>query len=190
MRARRAIKRPRSFDAEVQNSESENFEDSADEWKDDDKTTKRNSNAGTAKKGRRSAATKKAKNRKVESESSSDNDEENEDEDGNTSEGSDADENAGKKGRTTVKTKPDKDGYMELLLFKNDLTKDFIKDEKLCMWRRDSSLLQKYIFVVDESKNKTLIFKGSSVYSIWEKKGRPIFSISEYNSLAIKKTTR
>lgn len=65
---------------------------------------------------------------------------------------------------------------MELYLFKNDLTSDYRKDEKLCMWRRDgASLLQKYMVVTDESKNKDIIFKASSVYSCWEEKRKNDF---------------
>lgn len=67
---------------------------------------------------------------------------------------------------------------MELYLFKNDLTKEFREDEKLCMWRRDgASLLQKYMVVSDESKSKQqdIIFKASSVYSCWEEKRKNDF---------------
>lgn len=85
---------------------------------------------------------------------------------------------SGKK-RTAVnvgKNQPDKDGNMELYLFKNDLTKEFRTDEKLCMWRRDgASLLQKYMVVSDESQSKDIIFKASSVYSCWEEKRKNDF---------------
>lgn len=74
------------------------------------------------------------------------------------------------------KNQPDKDGNMELYLFKNDLTKDFRSDEKLCMWRRDgASLLQKYMVVTDESTSNDIIFKASSVYSCWEEKRKNDF---------------
>lgn len=74
------------------------------------------------------------------------------------------------------KNQPDKDGNMELYLFKNDLTKDFRTDEKLCMWRRDgASLLQKYMVITDESQNSDIIFKASSVYSCWEEKRKNDF---------------
>lgn len=74
------------------------------------------------------------------------------------------------------KNQPDKDGIMELYLFKNDLTKDFRTDEKLCMWRRDgASLLQKYMVNSDESQNNDIIFKASSVYSCWEEKRKNDF---------------
>lgn len=65
---------------------------------------------------------------------------------------------------------------MELYLFKNDLTKDFRKDDKLCMWRRDgASLLQKYMVVSEESQGKDIHFKASSVYSCWEEKRKNDF---------------
>lgn len=65
---------------------------------------------------------------------------------------------------------------MELYLFKNDLTKDFRTDEKLCMWRRDGqSLLQKYLVVTGESQGTEIIFKASSVYSCWEEKRKNDF---------------
>lgn len=65
---------------------------------------------------------------------------------------------------------------MELYLFKNDLTKEFRTDEKLCMWRRDgASLLQKYMVVVHESATTDIIFKASSVYSCWEEKRKNDF---------------
>lgn len=65
---------------------------------------------------------------------------------------------------------------MELYLFKNDLTKEFRTDEKLCMWRRDgASLLQKYMVVSDESQSGDIIFKASSVYSCWEEKRKNDF---------------
>lgn len=65
---------------------------------------------------------------------------------------------------------------MELYLFKNDLTKEFRTDDKLCMWRRDgASLLQKYMVVTDESQSSDIIFKASSVYSCWEEKRKNDF---------------
>lgn len=65
---------------------------------------------------------------------------------------------------------------MDLNLFKNDLAKNFRSDEKLCMWRRDgASLLQKYMVVADESTNKDIVFKTSSVYSCWEEKRKNDF---------------
>lgn len=74
------------------------------------------------------------------------------------------------------KNQPDKDGNMELYLFKNDLTSEFRFDEKLCMWRRDgASLLQKYMIVTQESASADIIFKASSVYSCWEEKRKNDF---------------
>lgn len=65
---------------------------------------------------------------------------------------------------------------MQLYLFKNDLTKEFRSDEKLCMWRRDgASLLQKYMVITDESQDSDIIFKASSVYSCWEEKRKNDF---------------
>lgn len=65
---------------------------------------------------------------------------------------------------------------MELYLFKNDLTKDYRTDAKLCMWRRDgASLLQKYIVVKPDPDEKELIFNASSVYSCWEEKRKNDF---------------
>lgn len=58
---------------------------------------------------------------------------------------------------------------MELYLFKNDLTKEYRTDDKLCLWRRDgASLLQKYLVDLGEETlaNGSMIFKGSSVYSV------------------------
>lgn len=74
------------------------------------------------------------------------------------------------------KNQPDKDGNMELYLFKNDLTKEYRSDEKLCMWRRDgASLLQKYLVVREDSDGANLVFKALSVYSCWEEKRKNDF---------------
>lgn len=66
----------------------------------------------------------------------------------------------------------------QLYLFKNDLTKDFRNDPKLCMWRRDgASLLQKYLVVVraEGDETKEVFFNASSVYSCWEEKRKNDF---------------
>lgn len=74
------------------------------------------------------------------------------------------------------KNQPDKDGIMELYLFKNDLNKDFRADPKLCLWRRDgASLLQKYLVVNIEKDARDLFFNASSVYSCWEEKRKSDF---------------
>lgn len=74
------------------------------------------------------------------------------------------------------KNQPDKDGFMELYLFKNDLTKAFREDPKLCLWRRDgASLLQKYLVVKNESETRDVYFNASSVYSCWEEKRKHDF---------------
>lgn len=95
----------------------------------------------------------------------------------------------GQKKATPGKNQPDKDGYMDLYLFKNDLTKDYRNDEKLCMWRRDgASLLQKFLVVKDSSAN--LIFKGSSVYSCWEEKRKNDFFQIKVQLLGEKKESK
>jgi len=84
-----------------------------------------------------------------------------------------------KRGRASTnvgKNQPDKDGNMELYLFKNDLTKEFRNDPKLCMWRRDgASLLQKYLVVKNEDESPEIYFNASSVYSCWEEKRKNDF---------------
>lgn len=74
------------------------------------------------------------------------------------------------------KNQPDKDGVMELYLFKNDLTKEFRSDVKLCLWRRDgASLLQKYLVVKNGDEAGDMYFNASSVYSCWEEKRKNDF---------------
>lgn len=178
MRPRReaAKKRALSDGAKDDATESEPFEDSGDEYKEESAAKKRKSSAGPAKRGRPSLAkngnSKKTKKPQQPASSDEDDDDKTSSE---TDEDADASPNTEKTERSSVKTKPDKDGFMELLMFKNDLSPDFRTDEKLCMWRREASLLQKYIFVIDESKNKTLLFKASSVYSCWEEKRKTDF---------------
>lgn len=73
-----------------------------------------------------------------------------------------------KKTKSSLNAKgfPDKDGKFDLYIFKNDLSKDFKNDPKLCMWRRDgSSLLQKYLKAQDDDNDKDILFKASSVVS-------------------------
>lgn len=73
-----------------------------------------------------------------------------------------------KKTKSSLNAKgfPDKDGKFDLYIFKNDLSKDFKNDPKLCMWRRDgSSLLQKYLKAQDDENDKDILFKASSVVS-------------------------
>lgn len=86
--------------------------------------------------------------------------------------------NAPKKTKSSLNAKgfPDKDGKFDLYIFKNDLSKDFKNDPKLCMWRRDgSSLLQKYLKAQDDDNDKDMLFKASSVYSCWEEKRKHDF---------------
>ncbi|KAG4078358.1 hypothetical protein HA402_013068 [Bradysia odoriphaga] len=83
-----------------------------------------------------------------------------------------------KKTKSSLNAKgfPDKDGKFDLYIFKNDLSKDFKNDPKLCMWRRDgSSLLQKYLKAQDDDNDKDILFKASSVYSCWEEKRKHDF---------------
>lgn len=136
----------------------------------------------------KSRASKKSKKEESESEEDPDEDEEDEDEE-EDEDYEDDDEDGGsarksdskspKKSRSVSnlgKNQPDKDGNMELYLFKNDLTKDYRSDPKLCMWRRDgASLLQKYIVVKPDPDDKELIFNASSVYSCWEEKRKNDF---------------
>lgn len=136
-----------------------------------------------------SRAAKKKKDDSDESEEEGDDDEdedgdENEDEDedsedGGSAKGKQSNSKTEKKSRATAalgKNQPDKDGNMELYLFKNDLTKEYCSDDKLCMWRRDgASLLQKYLVVREESNGRDLVFKASSVYSCWEEKRKNDF---------------
>lgn len=97
--------------------------------------------------------------------------------------------NSGQKKTMPGKNQPDKDGYMDLYLFKNDLTKDYRNDEKLCMWRRDgASLLQKFLVVKDSSSS--LVFKGSSVYSCWEEKRKNDFFQIKVQLLGEKKESK
>lgn len=107
-------------------------------------------------------------------------DSEEEDEDsGSDSKAKKGDGKGTKRGRASVnvgKNQPDKDGNMELYLFKNDLTKDFRNDAKLCMWRRDgASLLQKYLVVKTDDGSRDVFFNASSVYSCWEEKRKNDF---------------
>lgn len=170
---------------ESDNDNSEEVEDSGDDWRPAPKAGGRGSNRGSPKTGgkRKVAAGKKsvAKKRREETESE-DEDEEEEEEDDDDFDDDDEDEESsdkrksGKRGRAATVNRPDRDGNMELFLFKNDLNKEFKTDAKLCMWRRDgASLLQKYIVEKAEAGAKDLIFKGSSVYSCWEEKRRNDF---------------
>lgn len=152
------------------------------------KNTKRKSSRGRPSGGGGSA--KKAK-KESESEEEEDEDEEPEDEEEEEMESEDEDadsdgpakknqkDSTPKRGRASAnigKNQPDKDGNMELYLFKNDLTKEFRNDPKLCMWRRDgASLLQKYLVVKNEDDDREIYFNASSVYSCWEEKRKNDF---------------
>jgi len=139
---------------------------------------------------RRSAGAKGGlKPRKKSKKEESEEEEEEEEEEESEEELDDEEEESGdgktpKKSAPSKKTKsslnakgfPDKDGKFDLYIFKNDLSKDFKNDPKLCMWRRDgSSLLQKYLKAQDEDNDKDILFKASSVYSCWEEKRKHDF---------------
>ncbi|XP_055300288.1 uncharacterized protein LOC129567443 [Sitodiplosis mosellana] len=166
-------------------------EDSGEDWKPEEKKGK----AGKGKRRQQSApVTPKGrggkKSKKIESEESDDevDDEVESDDDVNEENVKKTD----KKSKVTVgRNQPDKNGVFELNMFKNDLTKEFRNDEKLCMWRRDgASLLQKYMVVIDESSNGNIIFKASSVYSCWEEKRRHDFFQIEVKVVGDKKESK
>lgn len=75
---------------------------------------------------------------------------------------------------------------MELYLFKNDLTKEFRSNEKLCMWYRwNDNDLQKYLIVLDESQFGDIIFKASPVYLHWTKNGPNDFFQIKVQSIGV-----
>ncbi|XP_031625356.1 cilia- and flagella-associated protein 251-like [Contarinia nasturtii] len=159
--------RENSEDEEME--EPEEFADSGEDWQPE----KQKDSEFSSGKGKRKSAPvtpKRAPKKSRKNVQSEEEEEEVDDED----EFSDED---GKKVRGTPgKNQPDKDGNFELNLFKNDLTDDFRNDDKMCMWRRDgSSLLQKYMMLVEESEGPEIIFKASSVYSCWEEKRKNDF---------------
>lgn len=136
-------------------------------------------------------ASKKSKQDESEEDDIEDEEENEDDEDENEDDDIDSEEedsdgekpkkggkSAPKRGRAAPsgKNQPDKDGVMELYLFKNDLTKEFRSDPKLCLWRRDgASLLQKYLVVKSEDESRDIFFNASSVYSCWEEKRKNDF---------------
>jgi len=181
--------------ADSENEDDPSLEDSEEDWKPEKKAGRGGSKAapkGGAKRksaGTKSRAAKKSKKEESESEEEPDEDEEDEEDeddedydesdDGGSARGNKSDSKSPKKARgvsSLGKNQPDKDGNLELYLFKNDLTKDYRTDSKLCMWRRDgASLLQKYIVVKPDPDDKELIFNASSVYSCWEEKRKNDF---------------
>lgn len=136
------------------------------------KSTTRASNS--AKKGKKDDSDEEPDDDEDDEENENDDDDEDENDDDE-----DGEEASGKSRRRAIsgKNHPDKDGFMELYLFKNDLTKDYRTDEKLCLWRRDgASLLQKYLVELEDGDaDGSLIFKQSSVYSCWEEKRKSDF---------------
>jgi len=183
--------------AESENEDDPSMDDSEEDWKPAKKSGRGGSkvapksapkrkSAGGA--GKRAVAKKSKKEESEDSEEEPEDEEDVEDEEEDDDEEDDSDDGSkgrkyenksAKRSRSNVnvgKNQPDKDGNMELYLFKNDLTKDFRTDAKLCMWRRDgASLLQKYILVKPEPNSKDLIFNASSVYSCWEEKRKNDF---------------
>lgn len=71
-----------------------------------------------------------------------------------------------KKGGSSAKNFPDKQGFLSLYIFRGDLVNGIKANENLCLWRRDgSSLLQKYL----RDKSSTEVqWSPSMVYSCWE----------------------
>ncbi|XP_034668419.1 glutamic acid-rich protein [Drosophila subobscura] len=60
---------------------------------------------------------------------------------------------------------------VDLLMKKADLLdKDWMKNTRLCLWRKDvqASLLQKFLRVKSEPGEEQLLFTSSSVYSSWD----------------------
>lgn len=71
-----------------------------------------------------------------------------------------------KKGGSSAKNFPDKQGYLSLYIFRGDLVNGIKANDNLCLWRRDgSSLLQKYLR--DKNSNEVQ-WSPSMVYSCWE----------------------
>lgn len=75
-----------------------------------------------------------------------------------------------RKSTSTLRSFPDKCGFLNLYIFKGDLKDGIINNTQVCLWRRDgSSLLQKYL------RDKTVDsdiprYNSSMVYSCWEDK--------------------
>jgi len=166
------------------------LDDSEEDWKPSDKkggpgkVTKTSPKAAAGK--RKSAGGKGAKKpAKKSKKDDSEEEDEDEEEDEESEEELDDEEEESGDGKTPKKSTksslnakgfPDKDGKFDLYIFKNDLSKDFKNDPKLCMWRRDgSSLLQKYLKAQDDDNDKDILFKASSVYSCWEEKRKHDF---------------
>jgi len=181
--------------ADSDNEDDASLDDSEEDWKPQKKSGRGGSKVVSKTAGKRKSGAGRPRNakksKKVESEESEeeeddedidedeDEDEEDEEDSDDGHKGNKSDSKTTKRARGTAnvgKNHPDKDGNMELYLFKNDLTKDFRTDAKLCMWRRDgASLLQKYILVKPEPDSRDLIFSASSVYSCWEEKRKNDF---------------
>ncbi|KAJ6636325.1 hypothetical protein Bhyg_14913 [Pseudolycoriella hygida] len=176
--------------------EPSDLDDSEEDWKPSEKkkggpgkVTKTSPKTAPKRKSSAGKAAKKPakKNKKEESEEEDEDEEEDESEEEFFEDDEDEASNDGKtpkKSSPAKKTKsslnakgfPDKDGKFDLYIFKNDLSKDFKSDPKLCMWRRDgSSLLQKYLKSTEDDNGKDIFFKASSVYSCWEEKRKHDF---------------
>lgn len=176
--------------------EPSDLDDSEEDWKPSEKkkggpgkvtkaSPKSASKRKPAAKASKRPAAKKSKKDESEEEEEDEEDEESEEElDEDEEDEESADGKTPKKATPQKKTKsslnakgfPDKDGKFDLYIFKNDLSKDFKNDPKLCMWRRDgSSLLQKYLKATEDDNDKDILFKASSVYSCWEEKRKHDF---------------
>lgn len=175
--------------------EPSDLDDSEEDWKPAEKkkggpgkVTKASPKSATKRKPAAKSAKRPAKKSKKEESEEEDEDEEDEESEEELDDDDDEDESADgktpKKSAPQKKTKsslnakgfPDKDGKFDLYIFKNDLSKDFKNDPKLCMWRRDgSSLLQKYLKATEDDNDKDILFKASSVYSCWEEKRKHDF---------------
>lgn len=176
--------------------EPSDLDDSEEDWKPSEKkgaagkvTKPSPKSAGKRKSGGKAPAKKTPAKRSKKDDSEEEDEDEEEEEESEEDIDEDEEEESGdgktpKKSAPPKKTKsslnakgfPDKEGKFDLYIFKNDLSKDFKNDPKLCMWRRDgSSLLQKYLKAQDEENDKDILFKASSVYSCWEEKRKHDF---------------
>ncbi|XP_053695921.1 glutamic acid-rich protein [Sabethes cyaneus] len=70
----------------------------------------------------------------------------------------------------SLKSFPDKCGFLNLYIFKGDLKEGIINNTEVCLWRRDgSSLLQKYLRDTAATTDNPQ-YISSMVYSCWEDK--------------------
>lgn len=70
-------------------------------------------------------------------------------------------------------TQLDGNGYFELYLFKNIVTKNFRTDEHLCMWRREGAkMLQKFCVIKPDPDENELMFRATRIYSCWPRWGK------------------